>query len=193
MHTVTKIFGGLLVCYIICICKRNISLLLELFLSLKVKALVAQSRPPLWDPMDCSPPRSSVHGILQARILEWVAISFSRVSFQPGDQTQVPFIAGRFWATREAPSFLEIAPNTDPERWSPVCMNAQSLQLYLTLCDPLDCSLLGSSVHGILQARTVEWVAMPSSRNKIVTWQKWWGWGTAFDRWSGRPLWGCDF
>ena len=41
---------------------------------------VAQSCPTLCDPMDCSPPCSSVHGILQARILEWVAISFSRGS-----------------------------------------------------------------------------------------------------------------
>ena len=45
--------------------------------------------------MDCSPPSSSVHGILQARILEWVAISFSRGSSRPRDQTQVPHIAGR--------------------------------------------------------------------------------------------------
>ena len=40
--------------------------------------------------MDCSPPGSSVHGIFQARILEWVAISFSRGSFQPRDQTLSP-------------------------------------------------------------------------------------------------------
>ena len=46
---------------------------------------VAQSRPTLCDPMDCSPPGSSVHGILQARMLEWVAISFSRRSSQPRD------------------------------------------------------------------------------------------------------------
>ena len=44
----------------------------------KVKALVALSCQTLCDPVDCSPPGSSVHGILQARILEWVAISFSR-------------------------------------------------------------------------------------------------------------------
>ena len=43
----------------------------------------------LWNPMDCSPPGSSVHGILQARILEWVAISSSRGSSWPKDQTQV--------------------------------------------------------------------------------------------------------
>ena len=67
--------------------------------------LVAQSCPTLCDPMDCSPPGSSVHGILQARILEWVAISFSRGSSLPRDQTRVSCIAGRFFtngATREA-------------------------------------------------------------------------------------------
>ena len=45
-----------------------------------------------------------------------------------------------------------------------VCVQAKSLQLCLTLCDAMDCSLPGSSVHGILQARILEWVAMPSSR-----------------------------
>ena len=50
---------------------------------LSKKVLVAQSCPTLCDPMDCSPPGSSVHGILQARILEWGAISFSRGSSQP--------------------------------------------------------------------------------------------------------------
>ena len=67
--------------------------------------LVAQSCPTLCDPMDCGPPGSSVHGILQARILEWVAIPFSRRSFQFRDQTQVSHIASRFftiWATQEA-------------------------------------------------------------------------------------------
>ena len=53
----------------------------------------------------CMIPGSSVHGIFQARLLEWVAISFSRGSSQPRDQTQVSRIAGRgftIWATREA-------------------------------------------------------------------------------------------
>ena len=59
------------------------------------KVLVAQSCLTLCDPMDCSPLGSSVHGILQARILEWVAISFSRGSSQPRYQTQVSHIAGR--------------------------------------------------------------------------------------------------
>ena len=65
---------------------------------------VTQSCPTLWDPVDYSPPGSSVHGILQARILEWVAIPFSRGSSWPRDQTQVSRIAGRgfnLWATRE--------------------------------------------------------------------------------------------
>ena len=67
---------------------------------------VTQWRPTLFDPMDCSPPDSSVRGILQARIPEWVAMSFSRGSAWPRDWIQVSCIAGRFFtirATREAP------------------------------------------------------------------------------------------
>ena len=55
--------------------------------------------------MDCSPPGSSVHGVLQARILEWVAVSFSRGSSQPRNRSQISCIAGRRFnlcATREA-------------------------------------------------------------------------------------------
>ena len=66
---------------------------------------VVQSCPTLCDPVDCNLLGFSVHGILQARILEWVAISFSRWSSQPRDQTQVSHIGGRrfnLWATREA-------------------------------------------------------------------------------------------
>ena len=58
------------------------------------KVSVTQSCPTLWDPMDCSPPVSSVHEILQARILEWVAISFSKGPSQPRDRTQVSYIEG---------------------------------------------------------------------------------------------------
>ena len=67
--------------------------------------LVVQSRPTLCHPMDCSPPGPSVHVILQARILEWVANASSRRSFQPRDQTHVSHIAGKIftvWATGEA-------------------------------------------------------------------------------------------
>ena len=71
----------------------------------EVTMLVTQSCLTLCNPMDCSPPGSSVHVILQARILERVDISSSRGNSQPRDQTQVSCIAGRFfttWATREA-------------------------------------------------------------------------------------------
>ena len=70
---------------------------------------VAQSCLTLCDPVDCSPPGSSIHGILQARILEWVAISSSRGSSWPRDQTQVSRIAGRcfnLWAIWEALQLL---------------------------------------------------------------------------------------
>ena len=76
---------------------------------------MAQSPQTLCNPMDCSPPGSSVHGISQARILEWVAISFSRGSSLPRDWTWVSCVAGRFffftiWTTRvqgpsEIPSY----------------------------------------------------------------------------------------
>ena len=75
------------------------------FLPLQWTSEVAQSCPTLCDPMDCSLPGSSIHGIFQARVLEWVAISFSRGSSQPEDRTQVSHIAGRrfaVWATRES-------------------------------------------------------------------------------------------
>ena len=68
----------------------------------KVKSL---SHVPLYDPVDCNLQGSSIHGIFQARILEWVAISFSRGSFQPRDWTRVSCIAGRrftIWATKVA-------------------------------------------------------------------------------------------
>ena len=70
-------------------------------LSLWSEVKVIQSRLTLCDPMDYM-----VHGILQARILEWVAFSFSRESSQPRNQTQVSLIVGRFftsWTTRDIP------------------------------------------------------------------------------------------
>ena len=62
-------------------------------------------------PMDCSPPGSFVHGLLQVRILEWVAIPFSRGSSWPMDWTWVSCTAGRYvtiWATREAPKGFKL-------------------------------------------------------------------------------------
>ena len=88
-------------------CKPVLDPSLFLFIGrlMKEKVLVAQSCPTLCDPMVCSPPGSSVHGILQARILEWVAMPSSRGSSWVKDQTRVSCTAGRFftiWATREA-------------------------------------------------------------------------------------------
>ena len=71
-----------------------------------MKVIVDQLCPTLHDAMDCSPPGSSVHGSLQVRILEWVAITFSRESSQPKDRNWVSCTAGRLFtvqATREAP------------------------------------------------------------------------------------------
>ena len=90
----------------------------------QLKVLVTQSCSALWDPMDCNPPGSSVHGILQARILEWVAIPFSRGSSWPRDQTQVSCIAGRLftiWATREAPETVNYLPIYTVCCWVGIC------------------------------------------------------------------------
>ena len=64
-----------------------------------------QSCPTLCDPIDCSLPGSSVHGILQARILEWVAISFPRGSSRPRDRTCTSYLEAdpNHWTTREFP------------------------------------------------------------------------------------------
>ena len=79
----------------------------------------------LCNPMDHGPPGSSVHGILQAKTLEWVAISFC---------SNIVWSEWREWSE---------VPQSCP-----------------TLCDPMDCSLPDSSVHGIFQARVLEWVAV---------------------------------
>ena len=78
-----------------------INLFIHIYKYMKVK--VTHSCPTLWDPMVYT-----VHGILQARILEWVVFLFSRGSSQPRDQTQVSHVAGEFfisWATREAQGY----------------------------------------------------------------------------------------
>ena len=78
----------------------------------EVKSLVAHLCPTLCDPMDWSPPGSSVYGILQARMLEWVAIFYSRMSSWLRDWTHVSCIAGRFltvWITREMLEAINIS------------------------------------------------------------------------------------
>ena len=91
-----------------------------------------QSCPTLHDPMDCSPPSFSVHGIFQARILEWVAISKSKGSSWHRDWSCVSCVSN--WQVGSSPLTL---PKSEVAQSCP------------TLWDPLDCSLPGSSVHGI--------------------------------------------
>ena len=146
-----------------------------MFIILHCGCSVIQPWLSLCDPMGCSPPGSSVHGIFQARILEWVAIPFSKWSSPPRDQTWVSCSAGRFfasWATREV-------------KWTEVA------QPCLTLCDPMDCSLPGSSVDGIFQARILEWVAISFSRRS--SWPRDWTQdscivGRCFTVWATREV-----
>ena len=93
--------------------------------------------------MDYSLPGSSVHGIFQARILERVAVSYSRESSQPRDQTHTCLLCFR--------------------------LSVLVTQLCLTFWDPMNCSSHDSSVHGILQARILEWVAIPFSKGIYPT------------------------
>ena len=81
-----------------------------------------QSYPTLSDPMDCSPPGSSIHGILQARILEWIDISSSRGSSRPSDRTQVSCIsciAGGFFSAGlpGSPSFTYTHTHMHPYKY----------------------------------------------------------------------------
>ena len=84
----------------------NVLWVREPFKLVKVKVLVTQPRLTLCNPMDNSSPSSSVPEILQARILEWVDIFFSRGSSQPRDWTQISHTIGRFfiWASRVYPN-----------------------------------------------------------------------------------------
>ena len=104
---------------------------------------VAQSCLTLWDLMDCSLSGSSVYGIFQARVLEWVAISFSRGSSWPRDWNWVSHIAGRCFtisATREA--------------WTPSGEgNGNPLQ-YSCLENSMDREAWRATVHGVTKSQT---------------------------------------
>ena len=103
-------------------------------------SLVTQLCPTLCDPMDYSPPGSSVHGISQARILEWVAISFPEGSSWPRDWTGVSCLAGGF-STTEPPG----KPWSLPQSF----VTNMTLLHYISasLCTLLPCSLLNSEMH----------------------------------------------
>ena len=85
----------------------------------------------LWDPMDCSPPGSSVHGILQARILEWVANPFPRGSSQPRDWTCIS------WSSSIAGGFFTIEPLGKPNLKNIVKCNRILIDLSIWFCLPL--------------------------------------------------------
>ena len=110
----------------------------------------------LCNAMDCSLPGSSVHRILQKRIPEWVAKPSSRELSQPRDRTCVSYVScicrqvvylGSQWGSQIVKSVL--------------CLVTQSC---LTLCEPMDCSLPGSSVHGDSLGENTRVVAMHSSK-----------------------------
>ena len=114
-------------------------------MKVKSETEVAQLCPTLIDPMDCSLPGSSVHRIFQARVLEWGAIAFSLIF-------------------RNSKMLSE-----------PLKVRVLLAQLCPTLSDPMDCSLPGSSVHGIFQARVLEWGAIAFSENPlggpVIVWE----------------------
>ena len=121
---------------------------------------------PFCNPMDCSPPGSFIHGISQARTLEWVAISFSGGPSQPRqgpNPRPLHWQLGSLPLTHQGSSPFSFYCNNNIQQHSlTLCMHiCQSL--CLTLCDPMDCSPPGSSVHGILLTRILEWVAIPVS------------------------------
>ena len=161
-----------------------------------MKVLVTQLCPALCDPTDYGMSGSSVHGIFQARIPEWVAFLFSRESSRPGDQTQVSCIAGRFfttWATKQAPirnCILCLKPTTKPISafsYFKITLPPKLFYLFLfctivvvqslshvQLCNPMDCSMPGFPVlHCLLElAQThVHWVSdewHPSISSSVV-------------------------
>ena len=129
-----------------------------------VHAQWLQSRLTLYTPMDCSPPDSSVHGILQARILEWGAMPFSRGSSRPRDRTlvsHVSCIAGRgftHWATWEAllKGYQAVASQKKLKIFEQKSGRGERVRRYLLFCMPWlwrvlisTCAVCGlAHVHG---------------------------------------------
>ena len=114
---------------------------------MKSESEVAQSCLTLSDHMDCSPPGSSIHGIFQARVLEWVAIAFSIKQLTSNYTGK----GGRRHRKNESFTVYEMFHR----RTLCVCVHLVA-QSCLTLCDPIDCSLPGSSVHGDSPGKNTE-------------------------------------
>ena len=126
--------------------------------------------------MDCSLLGSSVHGIFQTRVLKWVATAFSEI----------------IYLLLLLLSHFSVSDSVRPHRWQPtrlpcpwdspgkntgvgchfflqcrkVKSESEAAQSCPTLSDPMDCSLPGSSIHGIFQARVLEWGAIAFSLSK---------------------------
>ena len=125
---------------------------------------IAQSCPTLCNPMDCSLPGSSVHGVFQARELEWGAISFSRGSSWPRDRTWIyPHCRQMLYHLSHQGSPIAKC-NKATSLSLRVCSVTQSCPI---LCGLRDCSPSGSSIHGIFQARILDWVAISFSRGSF--------------------------
>ena len=117
-----------------------------------MKVLVTQSCPTLCNAMDCSPPGSSVLGILQARILEWVAISSSRGSSWTTDWTKVSHNAGRFltiWATAKL-LFSSPVVSDSATPWTTAHQASLSLTISQSLPKFMSIALVMPSSHLIL-------------------------------------------
>ena len=131
------------------------------------------------DPTHCSPPVTSVHGILRQEY--WSGLPFPSPGYlpDPGFESRSPALGAQnlsHWTIRDIPICLflvcfisketgaqkghDIVPSLTVHNWQKMLV-AQSC---LTLCNPMDCSSPGSFVHGISQARILEWVAFPFSR-----------------------------
>ena len=121
------------------------------------EVLFTRSCPTLCHPMDCSQPGSSVHGIFQAGILEWVAIFFSRRSSQPKDWTQVSWqIDGATMETVTYILFLGSRINGNPLQCS--CLE-----------NPRDRGAWWAAVHGVAQSQTrLKQVSSSSSNSRIT-------------------------
>jgi len=142
----------------------------------KYVCLVAQSCPPLCDPIDLACQASLFMGILQTRILEWVAVPSSTGSSQPRAQTQVSHIAGGFltvWATRSG--FCQISEGTCSLKWNKsakfaYCLQKETLSLF--------CNFLLSSVQSLSRVwlfATPWTVASQTSLSTGFSRQEYWG------------------
>ena len=135
-------------------------------MKVKSESEVAQSCLTLSDPMDCSLPGSSIHGIFQARVLEWGAIAFS-ISDSAATAAKLLQSCATLCDPIDGSPLRLRCPWDSPGKNTGVgchfllqCMKVKSesevAQSCLTLSDPVDFSLPGSSVHGIFQARVLE-------------------------------------